>query len=146
MAARSVLRFSIVIASLLAFGVVGPGFAQTSTLQSEESASKSPSEPAGTHQQSQAPDAGMSEQDKIAEALSNPLSYLWLLFMQNDTIIYDGDILDALDEDPQRMNTTLLMPVLSIQLTENWKTIFRPVITYNSFRVPENVNISVNNK
>lgn len=38
----------------------------------------------------------MDEQAQIAEALANPLSYLWLIFMQNDTSWYDGDILDRL--------------------------------------------------
>jgi hypothetical protein len=40
------------------------------------------------------------------------------MFMQNDTYWYDGDILDRLGEDPKVMNTTLIMPALSLQLTE----------------------------
>ena len=43
----------------------------------------------------------MTEDEMVAEAMLNPLSYLWLLFMQNDTTWYDGDILEALDKDPQ---------------------------------------------
>ena len=108
-------------AILLAIGV-GPGFAQDSAPQTD-----------GTE---------MSEEEKIAEALANPLSYLWLLFVQNDTLSYDGDVLEALGEDAQTQNTTILQPVLSMQLTEKWKTIFRPVITFNSFKVVDNVNIS----
>jgi len=65
------------------------------------------------------------EEAKIAEALANPLSYLWLMFVQNDTYWYNGDILDRLGEDTKVMNTTLIQPVLSFQLTEKWKTIFR---------------------
>jgi hypothetical protein len=65
--------------------------------------------------------------------------------MQNDTIRYDGDILDALGEDAQTQNITLIQPVLSMQLTKKWKTIFRPVIPINSFKVPGNVNISTEN-
>ena len=38
--------------------------------------------------------ADTEEIDKIAEALANPLSYLWLLFTQNDTIWFDGDLMD----------------------------------------------------
>ena len=93
-------------------------------------------------------DAGTSkaeEQAKIAEALANPLSYLWLMFTQNDTIWYNGDILDRLGEDTKVMNTTLIMPVLSMQLTEKWKTIFRPVIPINSFETVDNLNVSVDN-
>jgi len=85
------------------------------------------------------------EAAKIAEALANPLSYLWLMFTQNDTTWYDGDILDRLGEDTKVMNTTLIMPVLSIQLTEKWKTIFRPVIPINSFDTVDNLNVSVDN-
>jgi hypothetical protein len=87
----------------------------------------------------------MDEDAMIAEAMLNPLSYLWLLFVQNDTVWYDGDTLDDLDEDPLAQNTTLIMPVLSMQLTENWKTIVRPVIPINSFKTVENVNISIDN-
>jgi hypothetical protein len=87
----------------------------------------------------------MSEEDKIAAALANPLSYLWLLFIQHDIISYDGDVLDALGEDAQTQNTTLVQPVLSVQLTKKWKTIFRPVIPFNSFKVPGNVNIAGEN-
>ena len=83
------------------------------------------------------------EAEKIAEALANPLSYLWLMFTQNDTMWYDGDILDRLGEDTKVMNTTLIMPVLSMQLTEKWKTIFRPVIPINSFDTVDNLNVSV---
>jgi hypothetical protein len=82
------------------------------------------------------------EQAKIAKALANPLSYLWLLFMQNDTKWYDGDLLDSLNEDAKVMNTTLLQPVLSMQLTEEWKTIFRPVFQIHSFDTVGNVDIS----
>ena len=129
-----ILRVALVIASLLAIAIVGPGFAQSAVIHTDDDA-----------QDAATPAAGTSEQDKIAEALANPLSYLWLLFMQNDVISYDGDILDTLGEDAQTQNTMLLMPVLSLQLTEKWKTIFRPVIPINSFKVPANVNISTEN-
>ena len=77
----------------------------------------------------------------IAEALANPLSYLWLLFMQNDTLWVDGDILDTLDEDTVVQNTFLLNPVLSMQLTDEWRTIIRPVIPINSFETVGNVSV-----
>ena len=37
--------------------------------------------------------------------------------VQNDTITYNGDILDALGEDDVVNNTWIIQPVLSIQLT-----------------------------
>lgn len=81
----------------------------------------------------------------IAEAMLNPLSHLWLLFTQNDTIHYEGDKLDALGLDDPTQNITLLMPVLSQQLTENWKMIFRPVIPILNVKTLDNVDISTSN-
>lgn len=78
---------------------------------------------------------------QIAEMINNPLGELWLLAIQNDTYSYGGDILDKLDESNLIMNTTLLMPVLPMQLTENWKLIARPIIPINSFRTPEDVTV-----
>ncbi len=101
--------------------------------------------------QSAAPDSGSGgaasaeNMDAIAEALANPLSYLWLAFMQNDTIWYDGDVADALGEDAKAQNTFLLNPVISMQLTEQWKMVVRPVIPINSFETVDNVNLSVTN-
>jgi hypothetical protein len=83
--------------------------------------------------------------DAIAEALANPLSYLWMAFMQNDTTWYDGDIADALGEDAKTQNTFMFNPVLSMQLTEEWKMVFRPVIPINSFETLDNVNITTTN-
>ncbi len=83
-----------------------------------------------------------AEMAAIGEALANPLSYLWLMFSQLDVIEYDGDVLDALDEDNPVNNTLLIQPVLSIQLTEEWKTVIRPVIPINSFETVDNVDLS----
>jgi hypothetical protein len=87
----------------------------------------------------------MSEEEKIAEAIANPLSYLWLLFMQNDTFSYDGDALDGLGESAKTQNVFLINPVLSLQLTQKWKMIFRPVIPINSFNTVDNVTVSAGN-
>jgi hypothetical protein len=90
------------------------------------------------------PDAGANAEEmaKMGEALANPLSYLWLAFLQNDTKWYDGDLLDTLNEDSKVQNTLLIQPVMSFQLTEKWKTIFRPVIPINSFETVGNVDIT----
>lgn len=82
------------------------------------------------------------EQAKIAEALANPLSSLWLMFIQSDTSWYDGDLLDALNEDTKVQNTTLIMPVMPFKLTEEWQSIFRLVIPINSFETLDNVDIT----
>jgi hypothetical protein len=65
----------------------------------------------------------------LAEKMNNPLSDLWLLFMQNDVVWYDGNITDV----DRVANVTLLQPVLSMALTEKWRMIFRPVIPIVSF-------------
>jgi hypothetical protein len=59
--------------------------------------------------------------------------------MQNDLVFPDGDIVDDFDLDAEPQNTFLVQPVMSIQLTEGWKTIIRPVIPIVSFEVPDNV-------
>ena len=83
-----------------------------------------------------------AEMAAIGEALANPLSYLWLMFTQLDTIQYDGDVLDALGEDEVVNHTLLVQPVLSVQLTNDWKMVFRPVIPINSFETVDNVDLN----
>jgi hypothetical protein len=70
-----------------------------------------------------------SDMAALAEKMNNPLSDLWLLFMQNDLSWYDGEISDV----TRVVNVTLLQPVLSMALTEKWRMIFRPVIPIASF-------------
>src|SRR5210317_865668 len=70
-------------------------------------------------------DAAAAEQAAVAEALNNPLSSLWIMFIQNDTTLYKGDLVDSLGKSHLVQNTTLIQPVMPFQLTENWKAIFR---------------------
>jgi hypothetical protein len=70
---------------------------------------------------------------QVGELMANPFSYLWFGMIQNDTYLWNGDLLDSLNEDSKVMNTTLIQPVMSMQITEEWKMIFRPVIPINSF-------------
>jgi len=78
---------------------------------------------------------------EIAEAINNPLSSLWLLFAQNDTKWYGGNLLDTLGESDKVMNTTLIQPVMPMQITKDWKMIFRPVIPINSFNTIEGIDV-----
>jgi len=73
---------------------------------------------------------------QINEMMNNPLGELWMLFMQNDTTSYKGDALDFLGEDDKVFNTTTLMPVMAMQMTENWKYIMRPVVPIHSWDAP----------
>lgn len=87
-------------------------------------------------------DPGGYTDEQIAEMINNPLGNLWLMFTQNDTVWYEGNILDKINEGSKVFNTLLINPVLPMQLTENWKYILRPVIPINSFDLPNDVTIS----
>lgn len=77
---------------------------------------------------------------EIAEMINNPLGNLWMLFMQNDTMRISGDILDQFDEDDKVFNTFMIMPVMPMQLTDNYKYIFRPVIPIHSYDLPSGIS------
>jgi len=83
--------------------------------------------------------SGEYTQEQINEMINNPLGELWLLFGQSDFVVYDGDALDFFDEDEKQMSFTLIQPVLPMQLTENWKSIFRPTIPIVSVDSPSNI-------
>ena len=72
-------------------------------------------------------------QAEIAEMVNNPLSYLWMLAMQNDTYWYDGNVEGA---DKVAVNRFTIMPVMPMQLTENYKLVFRPWLPIYSSRLP----------
>ncbi len=72
---------------------------------------------------------------EVAEMINNPLGSLWLLFIQNDYIAYDGDFV----KNRIGQNTTLIQPVMPFQLTDNVKLIFRPVIPINSFETVDSI-------
>lgn len=74
--------------------------------------------------------------EEIAEMINNPLGNLWMLFTQNDTMLISGDALDRLGENDKVFNSFMLMPVMPMQLTENVKYIFRPVIPIHSYDLP----------
>ncbi|WP_297696734.1 hypothetical protein, partial [uncultured Eudoraea sp.] len=82
------------------------------------------------------PKEGEYTQEQINEMMNNPLGELWMLFVQNDTTWYDGDALDFLGEDKKIFNTTTIMPVMAMQLTEDVKYIFRPVIPIHYWDAP----------
>lgn len=75
-------------------------------------------------------------QAEINEMMNNPLGALWLLFVQNDTTWYDGDVLEFLGEGDKVFNTLTLQPVMPMQLTDNIKWIFRPVIPLHYWQAP----------
>jgi len=54
---------------------------------------------------------------------------------------YGGDLLDELGTSEKVMNTTLIQPVMPMQITEDWKMIFRPVIPINSFDTLDGLDV-----
>ena len=74
---------------------------------------------------------------EIAEMVNNPLGNLWMLFLQNDFKSYGGDLTDKLNDGKDlTTNITLIQPVMPMQLTEDIKLIFRPVLPLVSGEVP----------
>jgi hypothetical protein len=71
--------------------------------------------------------------EEMGNMVANPLSYLWIGQMQNDTAVWKGDA--------KIMNTTTIQPVMAMQLTQKWKAIFRPLIPIQSFETLRRVNI-----
>ena len=66
-------------------------------------------------QESAKPDADPEKPENmtsLADRIINPVSDLWLLFIQNGMAWYDGEITDK----KRLVNLTLVQPVLSMQL------------------------------
>jgi hypothetical protein len=74
---------------------------------------------------------------EIAKMMKNPLSYLWMFATQNDTYWIDGDLKGA---DKVHVNTFTIMPVMPMQLTENYKLVVRPWLPVVSVDMPRNRN------
>ena len=79
--------------------------------------------------------------EEMGDLVVNPLSYLWIANLQNDTAWWKGDLLDELDEDAKIMNTTVIQPVMAMQMTKKWKAILRPIIPIQSFETLRRVNV-----
>ena len=83
----------------------------------------------GTSQQG----GGGIDLNAISDEMDNPIGKLWMLFLQNDLMIYKGDPV----EDEEVINATIFMPVLSIPLGEKWTFAVRPVLTALSAPKPD---------
>lgn len=71
--------------------------------------------------------------EEISAKLDNPLSDLWMLWLQQDRMQYNGDL--------SRRNRTIdvkyFEPVISIPLGDKWNLVNRPVITRIDAQVPD---------
>lgn len=79
---------------------------------------------------------------EIIEMMNNPLGELWLMYLQHDMTVYEGDAFDNLSQDDLTFHTTQIMPVMAFQLTEDIKYIFRPVIPIHTWETPDWNNAS----
>jgi hypothetical protein len=80
-------------------------------------------------------ESAMSEKErmaKIAQKTNNPVSDLWMLFIQNDFSVYDGDITDG----KRILNSFKFQPVMPLLLTKKIRLINRPVFQFQSFETP----------
>jgi hypothetical protein len=75
---------------------------------------------------------------QIAEMINNPLGYLWLLNVQNTTTWFSGRLVDRAKQLGSGQNSTLIQPVLSMQLTPGLRWLSRPIVPINSFELPSN--------
>jgi CO dehydrogenase/acetyl-CoA synthase gamma subunit (corrinoid Fe-S protein) len=71
--------------------------------------------------------------EKIAELIANPLSFLWFGIIQNDTSWWNGKILDDLNESSKVNNTTIIQPVMSMQVTGKVEDDFSPGHPHKQF-------------
>jgi len=85
--------------------------------------------------QAEMPGSGEPSTAEIAKMMKNPLSYLWMFATQNDTYWLDGDLPGA---DKLHVNSFTIMPVMPMQLTENYKLVLRPWIPIVSLDAPRN--------
>jgi len=83
----------------------------------------------------QEPAADQPTDAEIAEMVNNPLSHLWMLATQDDFFWMDGDVHGA---DKLHANVLTAMPIMPMQLTEDYKLILRPWVPLVSTDFPRN--------
>jgi hypothetical protein len=76
--------------------------------------------------------------EQIAEMINNPLGSLWLLNVQSTTTWFSGALVDRAKPLGRGQSSTLIQPVLSMQLTPDIRWLSRPIIPINSFELPHN--------
>jgi len=70
--------------------------------------------------------------EEMSKKIDNPLSDLWLLWMQNDHMQFNGNI----SSKNQTVNVSYFEPVLSVPLGDKWNLVNRPVVTRINAQVP----------
>jgi hypothetical protein len=75
--------------------------------------------------------SGRPSMEELSAEMDNPLGKLWMMFLQNDTLLYDGNPLGE-----EVINMTVFMPVLSIPLTQKINLVVRPILPFISAPKP----------
>ena len=79
---------------------------------------------------------GEPDMAALAQKSNNPLSDVWLLLTQNDTTIFDGDLLN----DEEVFNSLKIQPVMPVPVfNQTWNLIFRPVFQIQSAPLDKDV-------
>ncbi len=74
--------------------------------------------------------------EEMANKANNPLSDVWLLIVENDTLLLGGDEVPG----TKVLNTTLFEPVMPVPVfDEKWNLIFRPIIPIISSPIDSDV-------
>jgi hypothetical protein len=96
------------------------------------------SAPQAAEQATSPPAPGGFTPEQIAEMINNPLGYLWLLNVQSTATWFSGKLVDRAEPLGRAQSSTLIQPVLSMQLTPDIRWLSRPIIPINSFELPNN--------
>ena len=122
---RLILRWSVLLLSLTL--MTGNSVAKETAAQTADPGSDE-NTPKPVHQK--------MSLEEMSKKLDNPLSDLWMLWMQNDNFHYNGDI----SSEDRALNVTYFEPVISIPISDKWNLVNRPVLTRINAQVPD-INI-----
>ena len=91
---------------------------------------------AGENKKTSPQNAGRPDAALLSKKAANPISDVWLIWMQNDTALYTGDIVDG----SKTLNSFKLQPVMPIPIFGgDWNFLIRPVFQFQSVPLDEDV-------
>jgi hypothetical protein len=71
--------------------------------------------------------------EEISAKLDNPISDLWMVWMQHDYMRFNGDLVSG----DHNLDVTYFEPVISVPIGDKWNLVNRPVFTYINAEVPD---------
>ena len=91
---------------------------------------------AGEKEKQSTQSSGRPDAALLSKKAANPISDVWLIWMQNDTALYTGDIVDG----SRTLNSFKLQPVMPIPVFGgDWNFLIRPVFQFQSVPLDEDV-------